>query len=44
MVEASKIGGQPAVILTPPPAESVEDNVGGDAVWMIYDVENATST
>lgn len=35
--------GQPGVVAAPLPTESITDSVEGNGVWMVYDVENATS-
>lgn len=44
MLEAATVNGQPAIVPTPPPSSIVE-RMGtiGPSVWMLYDVENATS-
>ena len=38
------MNGQPAIVPTPPPSSIVERmGADGPSVWMLYDVENATS-
>ena len=44
MLEASVVDGQPAIVTTPSPSSTIEGmGAGNDRVWILYDVENATS-